>query len=346
MIEAIGLTKEFRVPDPDASAKRRGLFSRRSIPKQAVSDISFTIPEGEFAGFIGPNGAGKSTTIKMLSGILHPTQGEVRLGGINPHRKRKEAARTLGVLFGQRTQLWWDLPLRDSYDILAAMYGLTPERKKNRIEELENLLRLSDFMDTPVRKLSLGQRMRGDLAAAMLHEPSILILDEPTIGLDAASKRDIRSLLRDINERMRTTILLTTHDMDDIEQLCGRVLVISKGKLDYDGGIAQLRARIGLPAVMEVTFRQAESAAAAAGELQSLGDSATEAAGGLHGPEPLSPAAAGIRLKSLEDRTLVLECDLKTSSSVQVLRELEKYGELEDIRMREPEFEDVVHKLY
>ncbi|OXM13524.1 ABC transporter ATP-binding protein [Paenibacillus herberti] len=329
MIEASHLSKSFRLRagKKDSGSAIRNLLRPRSMIKEAVRDVSFTIGQGEFTGFIGPNGAGKSTTIKMLSGILHPTSGEVRLSGINPHRRRREAARSLGVLFGQRTQLWWDLPLKDSFEVLGAMYSMEETRRIRRVQELDDLLRLGEFMDTPVRKLSLGQRMRGDLAAALLHEPSILILDEPTIGLDASAKRDIRSLLRSVNEELGTTILLTTHDMDDIEQLCSRVLVITEGTLHYDGSLDGLRSRIGMPAQIEATFRTLEQANAAWAHLQGAG---ADSFGG----------------KQLQERTIIVECSLEQRSFMNILRELETFGELEDARMREAAFEEAVHRLY
>ncbi|MBW7459021.1 ATP-binding cassette domain-containing protein, partial [Paenibacillus sepulcri] len=256
MITVEHLSKEFKsaVPKEGRFSGLRTMFSRDYKVKEAVRDISFTINQGEFVGYIGPNGAGKSTTIKMLSGILHPSAGEVRIAGMSPHRERRTVARRLGVLFGQRTQLWWDLPVRDSFDILAAMYGVPDEVKSRRLGELSELLALAPFMETPVRKLSLGQRMRADIAAALLHDPDILFLDEPTIGLDVIAKRSIREFLHSINRELGKTILLTTHDMDDIEQLCSRVIVINDGRLGFDGTTDGLRRRIGLPTIIRVTY--------------------------------------------------------------------------------------------
>uniref|UniRef100_UPI000FD99C44 ABC transporter ATP-binding protein n=1 Tax=Paenibacillus kobensis TaxID=59841 RepID=UPI000FD99C44 len=259
MIAVHDLHKSFRAPLPAPEGPFRGLrtlVSRQYTSKEAVRGVSFSIKPGEFVGYIGPNGAGKSTTIKMLAGILHPSSGEVRIDGLSPHRDRRRVARRLGVLFGQRTQLWWDLPVRDSYDILAAMYSMPSGKRDARISELAELLQLGEFMDTPVRKLSLGQRMRADLAAALLHDPDILFLDEPTIGLDVVAKRSIRDYLRSINIELGKTVLLTTHDMDDIEQLCSRVIVINRGSLGFDGSTSDLRRRIGLPTMIRVTYRR------------------------------------------------------------------------------------------
>lgn len=257
MITARNLQKQFKTPvvREGRFSGIRTLFSRQYVTKEAVRDISFDIRQGEFVGYIGPNGAGKSTTIKMLTGILHPTSGEVVLGGMNPHEERRKTVRKLGVVFGQRSQLWWDLPVKDSYDILAEMYGVSTEVKMKRLSQFAELLDLESFWATPVRKLSLGQRMRADLAASMLHDPELLFLDEPTIGLDVNAKRNIRQFLRTLNEEFGKTILLTTHDMDDIEQLCNRVMVINHGQLTYDGTIASLRDTIGLPTLIRVAFR-------------------------------------------------------------------------------------------
>ncbi|TYP70519.1 ABC transporter ATP-binding protein [Paenibacillus methanolicus] len=322
MITVSNLTKQFRqtVPKEGRFSGIRTLLSRDYRVKYAVSDISFTIPEGEFVGYIGPNGAGKSTTIKMLAGILHPTSGTVQIDGLSPHRHRRAVARKLGVLFGQRTQLWWDLPTADSFDILAAMYGLEPQRKRERIGMLAELLELDPFMATPVRKLSLGQRMRADIAAALLHDPDILFFDEPTIGLDVTAKKNIREFLRQINRELGKTILLTTHDMDDIEQLCTRVIVINEGALSFDGTIPELRRRIGLPTLMSVTYR---------GEV--IVDSGVFDA---------------LSIKEIDGRTVIATCNRAKMSAMEALRLLETLGEIEDIHMEEPNFEDIVHHIY
>jgi ABC-2 type transport system ATP-binding protein len=256
----------------------------------------------------------------MLTGILHPTSGEVSIGGLSPQRHRRQVARRLGVVFGQRSQLWWDLPVRDSYDILAAMYGVDAAAKERRLARLQELLGLEEFMATPVRKLSLGQRMRADLAAAMLHDPDVLFLDEPTIGLDVIAKKSIRGFLRVLNREFGKTILLTTHDMDDIEQLCRRVIVINRGELAYDGTIEQLRGRIGLPTVMKVAYR-----------------------GGYRVPgaweEPFEVAGRS------ED-SLTIRCNRQQLSAMEVLRVVGGWGEIADVHMEEPDFEDIIHRVY
>jgi ABC-2 type transport system ATP-binding protein len=208
----------------------------------AVRGLSFTIERGEMVGYIGPNGAGKSTTIKMLTGILVPSAGRLAVAGIDPSRDRVELTRRIGVVFGQRTTLWWDLPLRDSFDLLRRIYRVPPVRFRVNLAEFTEMLDLGDLLDTPVRQLSLGQRMRGDIAAALLHDPEILYLDEPTIGLDVVSKGRLREFLRRVNAERSVTLLLTTHDLQDIEQLCRRVMVIDHGSLVYDGALTGLHA--------------------------------------------------------------------------------------------------------
>ncbi|OME94497.1 ABC transporter ATP-binding protein [Paenibacillus amylolyticus] len=322
MITARHLQKEFKTPviREGRFSGLRTLFSREYVSKEAVRDISFDIGPGEFVGYIGPNGAGKSTTIKMLTGILHPTSGEVRLDGMNPHQDRRRTVGRLGVVFGQRSQLWWDLPVKDSYDILAEMYGVRAEDKKRRLSQFAELLDLESFWATPVRKLSLGQRMRADLAASMLHDPELLFLDEPTIGLDVNAKRNIRQFLRTLNESFGKTILLTTHDMDDIEQLCSRVMVINHGQLTYDGTISSLRETIGLPTLIRVTFR-----------------------GEFHIPDVVSSA---IHITGLEGQIVTVEVNRKEWSTMDILKQLEHWGEIEDVEMKEPDFEDIIHRVY
>ncbi|MEV0778592.1 ATP-binding cassette domain-containing protein [Streptomyces sp. NPDC050433] len=233
-IELDGIEKVFDV------RRRAGLLRRETHQVRAVDGISFRVARGEMVGYIGPNGAGKSTTIKMLTGILTPSGGRLRVAGIDPQRERTRLARRIGVVFGQRTTLWWDLPLIDSYRLVHRMYRIPDARYKENLERCVELLELGELLDVPVRQLSLGQRMRGDIAAALLHDPEVLYLDEPTIGLDVISKARVREFLRDLNAERRTTVLLTTHDLTDIEQLCARVMVIDHGRLVYDGALTGL----------------------------------------------------------------------------------------------------------
>jgi ABC-2 type transport system ATP-binding protein len=236
IIELDGVEKIFDV------RRRAGLWRRERRQVRAVDGISFTVPRGEMVGYIGPNGAGKSTTIKMLTGILTPSGGRLRVAGIDPSRERTRLAKRIGVVFGQRTTLWWDLPLQDSYELVRRMYRIPDDRYRINLARCVELLDLAELLDVPVRQLSLGQRMRGDIAAALLHDPEVLYLDEPTIGLDVVSKAKVREFLRSVNSEQGMTVLLTTHDLTDIEQLCRRVMVIDHGRLMYDGGLDGLHA--------------------------------------------------------------------------------------------------------
>ncbi|MFJ6543683.1 ABC transporter ATP-binding protein [Streptomyces sp. NPDC003656] len=220
--------------------RKTGFLKRERREVRAVDSLSFTVARGEMVGYIGPNGAGKSTTIKMLTGILTPSAGRLRVAGIDPSRERTRLAHRIGVVFGQRTTLWWDLPLIDSYRLAHRMYRVPDARYRENLDRCVELLELQDLLDVPVRQLSLGQRMRGDIAAALLHDPEVLYLDEPTIGLDVVSKAKVRGFLKELNSERGTTVLLTTHDLQDIEQLCSRVMVIDHGRLMYDGALAGL----------------------------------------------------------------------------------------------------------
>jgi len=239
LIEVRDLGRDFTV------RKRVGTFRRSSRVVHAVRDLSLQIGAGEMVGYIGPNGAGKSTTIKMLTGILVPSRGHLRVADLEPSRKRRELARRIGVVFGQRTSLWWDLPLRDSFELLQRIYEIPTDRYRHNLAAYVDLLDLGTLLDTPVRQLSLGQRMRGDIAAALLHDPGILYLDEPTIGLDVVSKGRLREFLRALNAERGTTLLLTTHDLQDIEALCDRVIVIDHGTAVFDGPLTRLRTTGG-----------------------------------------------------------------------------------------------------
>ncbi|MGG6312619.1 ABC transporter ATP-binding protein [Paenibacillus macerans] len=357
MIEARNLTKDFKtaVAREGNFAGLRTLFSREYRTKEAVRGISFQVERGEFVGYIGPNGAGKSTTIKMLTGILHPSSGEVTVGGVNPHRDRRRAVRQLGVVFGQRSQLWWDLPVKDSYDILAEMYGVSEADKSQRLDQFAELLDLREFWLTPVRKLSLGQRMRADIAAAMLHDPDLLFLDEPTIGLDVHAKRNIRQFLRKLNQDFGKTILLTTHDMDDIEQLCSRVMVINHGQLTYDGTIRSLREMIGLPTRIRVTFRGPFQVPEAWSELlRGYGDSPTSLGAdripsvlAVAGSVDKTGAAAALpfRVTGICDDAVIVEANRHEISAMEIIREVGSWGDIDDVDMAEPDFEEVIRSF-
>ena len=260
MIAVENLQKTFWVNQRRSglSGAVRGLVSRAGHEVAAVDDISFEVDAGEMVGYIGPNGAGKSTTIKVLTGILVPSGGSVSVAGLVPWERRRELARKIGVVFGQRTQLWWDLPLVESLTLLQHVYGVPADRFHENLTYFRDVLELDPFLDTPVRQLSLGQRMRGDLVAALLHEPPILYLDEPTIGLDVVARARIREVLQNINQERGVTVLLTTHDMDDISQLCRRMMIIDHGKLLYDGSVEAIRERYGVERTLIVDLDGSE----------------------------------------------------------------------------------------
>ncbi|WP_248959176.1 ABC transporter ATP-binding protein [Sphaerisporangium perillae] len=236
MIELDGVGRSFTL------RRKKGWLRGETRVVHAVRDLSFQVAAGEFVGYLGPNGAGKSTTIKMLTGILAPTSGHIEVAGLDPSRRRTALARRIGVVFGQRTTLWWDLPLKDSFHLIRLLYKVDREEHRKRLAELCEVLELGAFLDKPVRQLSLGQRVRGDIAAALLHDPLVLVLDEPTIGLDVVSKAAVRDFLRTLNAERGTTVLLTTHDLGDIERLCRRVMLIDHGSLAFDGTVEDLKA--------------------------------------------------------------------------------------------------------
>ncbi|MCL4544272.1 MAG: ATP-binding cassette domain-containing protein [Chloroflexi bacterium] len=244
IIRVHNLVKVFRLPKRKAGVlgSVRTLFTREVTVTQAVDGVTFDIAEGERVGYLGPNGAGKSTTIKILTGILVPTAGEVEVAGLVPWRDREHNALNIGVVFGQRSQLWWDLPLVESFKLVAKLYRMSPATYRRNLERFVTLLDMGEFLEQPVRTLSLGQRMRGDLAAAMLYEPRLLYLDEPTVGLDVLAKERIRAFIEEINAECRTTVLLTTHDLGDVERLCPRLLMIDHGRVLFDGTVEHLKA--------------------------------------------------------------------------------------------------------
>ena len=247
MITMKGINKTYHVRRREAGLGNavRSLFSHSYEQVPALRDMTFTIPDGQIVGYIGPNGAGKSTTIKILSGILRPDSGQCSVNGLVPWEARKAHAARLGVVFGQRSQLWWDVPVMDSFLLLRDIYRVPQVRFQENAERLTELLELGDLLRTPARMLSLGQRMRCEIAAALLHSPDVLFLDEPTIGLDAVSKLKVREFIREQNHLQGTTVILTTHDMQDVDALCERVLLIGKGRLLLDGTTAEIRQMAG-----------------------------------------------------------------------------------------------------
>jgi len=312
IVELDGLTRHFVV------RRSTGRFRREKRVVRAVDGISFTVAAGECVGYIGANGAGKSTTIKMLTGILVPTAGHVRVTGLEPVRQRRELARRIGVVFGQRSQLWWDLPLAESFRLLAAIHRLEPAAAAARLDRCVALLDLGSFLDTPVRQLSLGQRMRGEVTAALLHSPRLLLLDEPTVGLDIVSKEALRTFLAEQRREAGTTILLTTHDLSDIERLSDRVVVVDSGRVVHTGELAGLAAAAGVDRVLVVDL------VAPAPPLDDL-----------PGTRFLSAEAGGLR------QHLAL-----TGSAAAAVAAVSARVELRDLTIAEPDIESVVSRLY
>jgi ABC-2 type transport system ATP-binding protein len=318
-VELTDIRKSFTVYRPKAGAKgplRRMLRERTEV--RAVDGVSFEVRAGEMVGYVGPNGAGKSTTVKMLTGILVPTSGRARVLGLEPIRQRVELARRIGVVFGQRTQLWWDLPLQDSFELLRHIYRIDRERFRRNLDTFTDVLSLGPFLATPVRQLSLGQRMRGDLAAALLHDPEILLLDEPTIGLDVVAKERIREFLAGVNRARGTTVLLTTHDMDDIERLCRRMLIIDHGRVIYDGGLEAFRQRFGGESVLVVDLA-----------------------------EPGPPIEVeGARVERVEGPRQWLRFSRERTSAAALIGAVAERVKLQDLAISDPAIEDVVRRVY
>ncbi len=259
IIQVENLSKVFRISkkDPGVAGAVKALFHPRYENKTAVDGISFTVDPGEVVGYIGVNGAGKSTTIKMLTGILVPTSGQARVLGRDPHRARVANAREIGVVFGQRTQLWWDLAFVESLNLVARIYEVKPARYRQLLDQFAETLELKELLRVPIRNMSLGQKMRAELAATLIHEPSVVYLDEPTIGLDLIVKERIREFIKQQNREKGTTVILTTHDLGDIEELCHRVIIIDAGKLIYDGPLSTIKERFGK--YREITFVMAKA---------------------------------------------------------------------------------------
>ena len=254
MIEVEGLKKYYKIAKRDKGLMQtmRGLFKRKYEIRKAVDDISFQIKKGEIVGFIGPNGAGKSTTIKMLSGILYPDEGKLGVNGFVPYKQRKQYVKNIGVVFGQKTQLNWDLPLIESFELMKFIYKIPQKKYEENLHKFVKLLDMEDFINQPVRQLSLGQRMRGDIVAALLHSPEVVFFDEPTIGLDVVAKEKIRDFIKYMNKTEQTTIIFTTHDMQDIEKVCDRLIIIDSGKKVYDGSIDEIKTKYAYSKTVEM----------------------------------------------------------------------------------------------
>jgi ABC-2 type transport system ATP-binding protein len=325
LVEVQDLTKEFRTFKRREGVKGaiQNLFVRERIIVKAVDHVSFSIEPGEMVGYIGANGAGKSTTIKMLTGILVPTGGRVVANGFVPYRDRRHYTKRIGVVFGQRTQLWWDIAVVESFKLLKELYEIPDADYRKRLGLFSEILNLKDYMNTPVRKLSLGERMRCDLAASLLHNPPLLFLDEPTIGLDVVAKDRIREFLKEINRLERTTVLLTTHDLSDIEELSKRIMIIDRGKILFDGDLAEMKKR--LAQYNQVKFFLKDRAQAA-----SLAQITTD----------------GISCERVDDVTYLMRFDREKHSSAEVIRNLVNRLEVRDIFIEEEPIEDIVKRIY
>jgi ABC-2 type transport system ATP-binding protein len=322
VVRVRNLTKIFRGyrREEGLAAALKSLVRRVSTEVAAVSEVTFSIEPGEMVGYIGANGAGKSTTIKMLTGILTPSSGEIVCNGFVPARDRTRYVATIGVVFGQRTQLWWDIAVVESFRLLKEIYGLSDADYRERMEIFDKILGLKAYLHQPVRKLSLGERMRCDLAASLLHRPPLLFLDEPTIGLDVVAKASVREFLQQINRREGTTVLLTTHDLSDIETLCRRVVVIDHGRLLFDGPLARLRDRI-LP-MTSVVF-----------DVKTL-------------PEPEKLSWDGLEVREVASHRYRLDIDRRTTSPAAAVKEIVNRFDVADIAIEEPQIEDVVKRIY
>ncbi len=297
---------------------RAGWIRRNRREVAAVSDVSFTVDAGEMVGYLGPNGAGKSTTIKMITGILTPSGGSVRVLGLTPAAERSALTRRIGVVFGQRSQLWWDLPLVDSFELLHHVYRTDPARHRENLTAFVERLDLGEFLDTPVRQLSLGQRMRGELTAALLHDPALVVLDEPTIGLDVVSKHAVREFLSEMNTERGTTVLLTTHDLDDVEQLCERMLIIDRGKVLLDGSVADFKAEHGTERTLVVDFEQAI--------------------------EPVD-LRTGTVIKQEGPRQWI-RFDRRQITAAEIIADVTAANPVRDLAIEEPDIEDLIRRVY
>jgi viologen exporter family transport system ATP-binding protein len=325
IVEVTGLTKEFRTFKRREGVKGaiQNLFVRERVLVKAVDHVSFSISPGEMVGYIGANGAGKSTTIKMLTGILVPTGGRVVSNGFVPYRDRRHYTKRIGVVFGQRTQLWWDIAVVESFKLLKELYEVPDADYARRLGLFSEILNLKDYLHTPVRKLSLGERMRCDIAASLLHNPPLLFLDEPTIGLDVVAKDRIREFLKEVNRLERTTVLLTTHDLSDIEELSRRIMVIDRGKILFDGDLPEMKKR--LAQYTQVKFFLKDRAQAAL-----LPEVTTD----------------GIFCQRVDDVTYLMRFNREKHSSAEVIRNLVNRLEVRDIFVEEEPIEDIVKRIY
>jgi ABC-2 type transport system ATP-binding protein len=320
IVEVKDLVKEFVVvrKKTGLGGAVKSLIRPDKSTVRGVDGLTFDIEEGDIVGYIGPNGAGKSTTIKMLTGILHPTEGDIRVCGMSPQTNRKEVVRNLGVVFGQRTQLYWDLRLGETFELLKRIYRIEDKKFNDTMDILNDVLKIRDFIDTPVRQLSLGQRMRGDLAASMIHDPSILFLDEPTIGLDADAKHAIRQFILTMNRERKMTVVLTTHDLDDVEQLCSRLLVVNHGKLVEDGPLDTIVNKLAPHRLLVIELAQ----------------------------ETELPSHPSARIVKQDGLTVWYQFDKSAITAADLISDLSGKLPIRDLRVQEPDIEDAIRELY
>ena len=323
VIEIKNLSKEYKMVDKEAGVfgTFKSLFAPRYKTVTAVEDISFDVDEGDILGFIGPNGAGKSTTIKMMVGILNPSSGSVMVNGLEPYKNRKENAQTMGIVFGQRTQLWWDIPVVETFSLLKDMYKIPDRKYKENLLLFDDILQINEFINKPTRQLSLGQRMRADICAALIHNPKILFLDEPTIGLDVVVKGKIREFIREINKTNKTTVILTTHDISDIEKLSNKIIVIDKGKKIYNGNLEDLKDKYGGEVSIAISAEYKEREAI----IKRLKNE-------------------DVILNS-EDK-LIVRFNKKNYTSLDILSKIISSTDIKDFSIKETDMEEVVKKIY
>ncbi|MGL4452784.1 MAG: ABC transporter ATP-binding protein [Sarcina sp.] len=328
MIKVENLTKSFKIKKKESGFKGaiKGLFSNDFTLKTAVEDMSFEIGKGEIVGYIGSNGAGKSTTIKMMTGILTPTSGTVSVNGIIPYKDREKNARDIGVVFGQRTQLWWDLALSETFTILKDIYSIPNETYEKNMKFLNEVLDLEEFITRPVRTLSLGQRMRADLAASLLHSPKILYLDEPTIGLDIVVKEKVRQAIKQINKEFETTIILTTHDLSDIEELCERIIIIDEGKKLYDGSLKDIKSKYGYINTIIGQISECDESKLDLNKVFNLED------------DDLNIV--------IENGKIIVKFNKNKVSSSEILSEVMKCVNLLDFTLNETTIDEIIKKIY
>ena len=326
MIKVENLSKEFKISKkyPGIKGALRSFFSTEYTIKKAVDDISFEINDGEIVGYIGANGAGKSTTIKMMTGILTPSSGRIIVDGVIPYENREKNAKNIGVVFGQKIQLWWDLPVSETLPLLKDIYGVSDEDYEERMNYFKEILGLDEFFLSPVRTLSLGQRMRADLAAALIHNPKIIYLDEPTIGLDVVVKESVRKAIKDINEKYGTTIILTTYDLNDIEELCNRIIIIDSGKKIYDGELEGVKEQFGYLTTIEIQLKDKSNI------------------------EKINFA----RFKdddfklNMKESKINITFNKNNISSADIIGEVMKKSKVIDFNIKETSIEDIVKKMY